>query len=98
VTLLVDCASSAVGGLSKNDDRFSCYGDVAVTLAHFQYSTRHLARTAHQLSQLLPCHPNLHPIRVGHGLGQCGELNERSVNTPVDIDKRQVSELAGRIL
>jgi len=35
VTLLVDFTASAVGGLSKNDDRFSRYGDVAVALEHF---------------------------------------------------------------
>ncbi len=98
MTLLVDFGARAVGGLSKNDDCFSRHGDVAVALEHFQYSSRHLARTAHQFSQLLPSHPNLHPIRVGHGLGQCGELNERSVNASLDIDKRQVGKLARRIL
>ena len=35
VTLLVDFATGAVGGLSKNDDRLSRYGDVAVALEHF---------------------------------------------------------------
>ena len=54
-------------------------------------------RIAYQFSQFLSRHPNLHPIRVGHGLWQCGELNERSVNTPEDVDKCEICELAGDI-
>lgn len=91
MTLLFDFASSTVGRLPKNDDHLSRYSDVAVALEHFKYSPHHLARTGHQFSQLLPYHPNLHPIRMVHGLLQCGELNERSVNTRVRFHRESLA-------
>ena len=85
--LLADFASRTVGGLAKYDDRFSRHGDVAVALEHFSYCLRHLARTAHQFSELLPCHPSLHPIGAGYRLWQFGEIKKRPVNTLLDVDK-----------
>ena len=87
MTLLVDFSSLTLGGLSQNEDRFSRHGDVAVALEHFSYCLRHLARTAHQFSELLPCHPSLHPIGAGYRLWQFGEIKKRPVNTLLDVDK-----------